>query len=132
MKHIETEKKTHLKHVERHDIPDFTSVLIYLFWSFGINTFSDENWIPILPVPGGVRDVVIVIIFILHEKKNSIKSSLQFSQINFRLDAFEGSMFTRIFTFLKNTIIVKRVLFVVTICSYFFYSEQKTQQLTWS
>ena len=44
---------------------DFISVLLYCFWSFGINssnTFSIENWVPLKPVLGGVRDVALFII----------------------------------------------------------------------
>ena len=44
--------------------PDFISVLLYFFWSIGINdsyTFSIENRIPLKLVLGGVRDVALFI-----------------------------------------------------------------------
>ena len=47
------------------------SVVIFFFWSFGINesnTFSIENWIPLLKACArGARDVVRALFIIFHE-----------------------------------------------------------------
>jgi hypothetical protein len=64
----------------------FTSVLLYFT---GTALLSDENWVPLKPVLGGVRDVALV-----HYPSctDSIKPSLQFSGNSFVINASEGSL----------------------------------------
>ena len=64
--------------------------VVKLFWSFGINdsnTFSIENWIPLLTA-GAVCVIDVALFIISHD---SIKPSLQFSFLYFGLVALEES-----------------------------------------
>ena len=68
----------------------FLSVVIFFFWSFGINdfnTFNIENWVPLKPVLGSVKDDALFIIS--HEQTQSIKPSLQFSYLYYGLVKIE-------------------------------------------
>ena len=76
--------------------PDFISLLLYFFWSFGINdynTFSIENWIPLKPVLGGVRDLALFIIS---------REQTQFSFLYFGLVALQGSTFYHNFELINS------------------------------
>ena len=71
--------------------PDFTSVLLYFFWSFGINdsnTFSIENLIQL-------RERCCTFHYI--SWTDSIQPGLQFASFYFGLFALEGSTFSRFF-----------------------------------
>ena len=72
--------------------PDFISVLLYFFWSFGINdsnTYNIDNWVPLKPVlGGGVRDVALSIISHEQTQQNRVCNFHYFCLV-----ALEGSTF---------------------------------------